>query len=72
MDSKSESQYAVAKDVYLNYRDHRTGGNWLFSEPTWENLGDDDQKWWKDFVTIIIKKVKQESLSIAAGEKKIH
>ena len=62
-----EVKDAIVRDVYLHFQVHRSKSNWIYSEPNWEEIGEDGQGWWKEFIAMILKKVSLENRANKVG-----
>ena len=63
-----EVKDAIVREVYLNFQVHRSKSNWVYSEPNWESIGEDEQTWWRDFIQMILRKVTLENRALKVGK----
>lgn len=64
-----EIKDTIVRDCYLQYQVHRSKGNWIYSEPNWEDLGESGQKFWRDFIQMVLRRVSLEKRLLNSKEK---
>lgn len=59
MSTIEDLKKATLHEIYLLYTENQSKKNWIHSEPSWDCLSEEQQEWWSDFVSSIVRKSKQ-------------